>query len=292
MLSMGRVGRHFSRAVLGALLALMTGWAAPSLAANHIASIEFGVFPYLSTRALLELFEPVRAYVQTELKRPTNLYSAPGFKNYVDHTQAGLFDLALTPPHLARLAQREAGYIPLAIFTRELRGVIVVAKASPVQTLRDLKGKHIATPNRIALVTILGSQLLREHGLGNEDGLLQKDAGSHSNAVLAVQRGEVAAAITETAALQQMPEDLRNSVRIIAQTQRLPHVVFLAHPRLGQAGLEQMKHALLQFPLTAEGRVFLKSSGFEGLRPVEEADLKSVDPILKELKRLLDAMPP
>lgn len=279
-------------ALLGALLALMPCWAAPGLAANHIAPVEFGVFPYLSTRALLELYEPVRAHVQAELKRPANLYSAPGFKNYVDRIQAGQFDLALTPPHLARLVQREAGYIPLAMVTRELRGVIVVAKAAPMQTLRDLKGRHIATPNKIALVTILGVQLLRDHGLGSQDSVLLKDVSTHSNAVLAVQRGEVEAAITENSALQQMPEDLRNSVRIIAQTQRMPHVVFLAHPRFGPAGLEQLKKVLLQFPHTAEGQAFMKSSGFEGLRPVEETDLKSVDPILKELKRLLDTMPP
>ena len=251
-----------------------------------------GVFPYLSTRALLDLYEPVRMYLQVELNRPTKLFTAPNFRAYVDRTQIGEYDVVLTPPHLARLAQREAGYIPLAIFTRELRGVVVVAKTSPYQSLTDLKGKRIATPNKLALVTIIGGQLLRDNGLSNENGTLLRDVGSHSNAVLAVQRNESEAALTENSALQQMPEELRNSVRIIGQTQRLPHVMFLAHPRLGQAGAEQVRDALLRFPLSAEGRAFLKASGFEGLRGVEEADLKIVDPIMKELKSQLEATPP
>lgn len=278
--------------IFSVVLAAMLGWTAPAIAAEASGGVRMGVFPYFSTRALLDLYEPVRVLLQTELNRPTNLFTAPSFKAYADRTQAGEYDVLVTPPHLARLAQREAGYIPLTMFTRELRGVVVVAKTSPIQTLHDLKGKRIATPNKIALVTIVGGQLLRDNGLVNDVNTLIEDVGSHTNAVLAVQRNEAEAAITETAALQQMPEDLRNSVRIIAQTQRLPHVMFLAHPRLGQAGVERMRAFLLRFSNTAEGRIFLKISGFEGIRSVDEADMKSVDPFIKELKRMLEAMPP
>ena len=278
--------------IFSAVLAAILGWTAPATAANTSGSIELGVFPYLSTRALLDLYEPVRLFIQAELNRPTNLFTATSFKAYADRTQAGEYDVVVTPPHLARLAQREAGYIPLTMFTRELRGVVVVAKDSPIQTLLDLKGKHIATPNKIALVTIMGGQLLRDNGLVNQVSALIQDVGSHSNAVLAVQRGEAEAALTENSALQQMPEDLRNSVRIIAQTQRLPHVMFLAHPRLGQAEVTRVRNLLLRFPHTAPGRTFLKSSGFEGMCAIDEADMKSVDPFIKELKRMLGAMPP
>jgi phosphonate transport system substrate-binding protein len=238
------------------------------------------------------MFEPVRALLEAELARPTNLFTATSFKAYVDRTEAGEYDVLVTPPHFARLAQRDAGYIPLTMFTRELRGVVVVAKTSSIQTLPELKGKRIATPSKIALVTIMGGQLLRDNGIVNEMSTLIKDVGSHSNAVLAVQRNEAEAALTENSALQQMPEDLRNSVRIIAQTQRLPHVMFLAHPRMGQAGVQRVRDLLLQFPNTAEGRTFMKKSGFEGMRAVDEADMKSVDPFIKDLKRTLEAMPP
>lgn len=250
------------------------------------------MFPYLSTRALLDLYEPVREYLRAELNRPTNLFTASSFKAYVERTQAGGYDVVLTPPHLARLAQREAGYVPLTMFTRELRGVVVVAKSAPIQTLQDLKGKRIATPNKVALVSIVGDQLLRDNGLVNDENILIHDVGSHSNAVLAVQRGEAEAAMTETVALLQIPEEARNSVRIIAQTPRLPHVMFLAHPRLGRAGVARIKALLLQFANTTEGRVFLKNSGFEGMRAVEEADMKNIDPLIKELKRILATMPP
>lgn len=285
-------GRAWLAKLTGAALAVMLAWTAPATAANAFGVIEMGVFPYLSTRALLDLYEPVRVLLQVKLDRPANLFTAPNFKAYADRTQAGEYDVLVTPPHLARLAQQETGYIPLTMFTRELRGVVVVAKTSPIQSLQELKGKRIVTPNKIALVTIMGSQLLQENGLLNDLSTLILDVGSHSNAVLAVQRNEAEAALTENAALQQMPEDLRNSVRIIAQTQRLPHVMFLAHPRLGQADIARVRKLLLNFQHTAEGRTFLKHSGYGGMRAVDEADMRSVDPFVKELKRLLEEMSP
>ena len=280
--------RHLGRVGLFLLLAL----ALPRAQAADRHSLDMGIFPYLSTRALLDLYQPMRVYLANELREPVNLFTAPSFKTYADQTQQGIYDIVVTPPHFARLAQREAGYIPLVMYTRELLGIVVVARNSPIRSLQDLKSKRIATPDRLALVTIMGQQLLRDNGLVPDASVTILDVASHNNAVLAVLRGEADAAITEHAALQQMPADLRNNVRIVAQTRHVPHVMYLAHARLGQARIAQIKAALLRFSGTADGRAFLKESGFEGMRPVEEADLKNMDPYIKELKRLLDDVQP
>lgn len=271
-------------------MALLLAWSATANAGRDANAIELGVFPYISTRALLDLYEPMRAHLQAEMKQPVFLYTAPSYQTYVAQTRQAAYDVLVTPPHLARLAQRETGYQPLVMFTRELRGIVVVPVNSPIKTLPDLRGKRIVSPNSIALVTIMGSQLLREQGV-LEGGTKVNDVGSHSNAVLAVQRGEAEAAITEYSALRQMPEYLRSSVRVIVQTRRLPHVMILVHPRLGQANTEHLRRALLHFPTLPDGDNFLKVSGFEGLRAVEEADFKVVDPILRDLKRLLETLP-
>ncbi len=274
-----------------AWLLVFASLAAPAAPAAEAPPLDLGVFPYLSTRTLLDLYQPVRAYLAQEMGRPVNVFTAPNYKAYASETQRGVYDIVLTPPHFARLAQREAGYIPLAMYTRELRGMVVVARDSPIQSLPALKGKRIATPNQLALVTMMGRQLLRDNGLAAEASVSVLDVALHNNAVLAVKNGEAEAAIVSSTALEQMPAELRNSVRVIAQTPRVPHVMYLAHPRLGQS-IKRIKAALLKFPEAAEGRVFLHDAGFEGLRPIDEADLKSMDPYLKELKRLLDTMQP
>ncbi len=249
--------------------------------------LDMGVFPYFSTRALLDLYQPMRAHLARELKQPVNLFTALSFKVYADQTRIGAYDILVTPPHFARMAQRETGYIPLTVYTRELRAVVVVARDSPYHNLQDLRGKTIATPNRLALVAIMGQQLLHDVGLRAEDVSLL-EVPTHNTAVLAVQRGEVEAAVTEGAALVQMPAQLRRTVRIIAQTPASPHVMILAHPRLGAAQIDRIKRALLSFPATREGRQFFKESGFEGIRVTDENDLRMLDPYQKELKRLLE----
>lgn len=271
---------------LALCLSLHTAWAAPERVA-----LDMGVFPYFSTRALLDLYQPMRLHLARELNRPVNLFTALSFKVYADQTRIGAYDIVVTPPHLARLAQRETGYVPIVMFTRELRGVMVVARDSPIQNLQQLRGRIIATPNRLALVTIMGQQLLQESGLGANDVSLLEVA-SHNTAVLAVQRGEVDAAMTEAVALAQMPDALRNSVRIIARMPPAPHVMFLVHPRLGMEMMARIKRALLDFAATREGRGFFRDSGFEGVRSTDESDLKSVDPYQRELKRLLETAPP
>jgi phosphonate transport system substrate-binding protein len=272
-------------------LILLLGLAQPALAAVS-GPIELGVFPYLSTRALLDLYQPVRLHLAAETGRAVNLFTATSFKRYADQTQQGVYDIVVTAPHFARLAQREGGYVPLAIYTREWRGIVVVAHDSPIQGLQDLKGKRIATPSQLALVTIMGRQLLRENGLPPKSAVTMLDEGSHNNAVFALQSAQADAAITERAALAQMPTELKRNLRVIAQTPPVPHVMYLAHPRLGQAEIKRIQAGLLNFPETAEGRAFLRDNGIEGMRPVNEADLSSMDPYLKELKHLLETTQP
>lgn len=278
-----RYGEWLSRVCL-------VGWVVfllPCAQAAESQPLSMGVFPYLSTRALLDVYQPIRIDIAEAMKRPVHLFTAQSFEAYADQARQGAYDILITPPHFALLAQRQAGYIPLVVYTRKLRGIFVVARNSAIHGLQDLKGKRIATPTRLALVTIMGRQWLRENGLAPNADVVLLDRASHANAVEAVRRGDAEAAITTSTALAQMSAELRDSVRVVAQTPYAPHVMYLVHPRLGKMAIERIKAALLAFPATQAGQAFLKVNGFEGMRPVEAADIKRVQPYVKELERLL-----
>lgn len=271
--------------------ACLTGWMVfllPCAQAAESQPLSMGIFPYLSTRALLEVYQPVRVDIAEAMKRPVHLFTAQSFEAYADQARQGAYDILITLPHFALLAQRQAGYIPMVVYTRKLRGIFVVARSSAIHGLQDLRGKRIATPTRLALVTIMGRQWLRENGLAPNADVVLLDRASHANAVEAVQRGDAEAAITTSTALAQMSAELRDSVRVIAQTPYAPHVMYLAHPRLGKTAIEHIKAALLAFPATQAGQAFLKNNGFEGMRPVQAADIKRVQPYVKELELLLE----
>jgi phosphonate transport system substrate-binding protein len=194
----------------------------------------------------------------------------------------------LTAPHFARLAQTEAGYRPLVRVKRELHGIFVVRRDSPAQTLNDLRGKVISTPENIAVVTMLGLQLLRDHGLEPGKQVSVRPAASFNSAVLAVQNGESAAALTAPTALHQMPEATRAALRIIGTTRSVPHVIFLANRKVPSAEVERMTRLLLDFVADKTyGEPFFQHTGFQGfVRPTAE-ELRSLDPYVTELKRQL-----
>ena len=278
-------GVKFRIAALFALAILLR--IVPANAAEQ-KPLEMGVFPYLSTRAVLELYQPLREYLQRQLGRPVLLYTAPDFKTYAQRTQSGQFDIVLTPPHFARLAQVEAGYIPIAMYSQNLRGVVVVSKNSKITSLQELRGKTVATPSSFAIVSMMGMKIFSDAGMAPGRDILFKDVGSHNNVVYSVTRGETDAGITETVALKQIPDDLRTGVRVLTTFARMPHVMYLANPRLGDSYARKIQSVLLRFPVDSEeGRKFVETSGFGGIKEVQEVDLKSMDPYQKELKKML-----
>jgi phosphonate transport system substrate-binding protein len=286
---LGAWSNRVARAMVAGLFSSFILLSAGTVRADE-APLEVGVFPYLSTQTILTTYQPVRSYLETVLKRPVHLSTAQDFPAFVARTQDGDYDLVITAPHFARLAQREAGYVPLVQYTPELRGLVVVAANGPVKSATALRGQSIAVPSRLAIVSMMGLRYLATRGLKPGRDFTVQVLSSHTSAVLSVKNGENVAAITEASALRQMTPELVRSVRVLANTGQVQSVVFLAHARLTRAERERLKSALLHFAQDTEaGRAFLKSSGYNGLRAVTETDLRKLDPYLDEVKEQLRA---
>jgi phosphonate transport system substrate-binding protein len=285
----GRPRARMRAALRGTLLCVWVGGAA----ANTLPPLEVGIFPYLSPRALLAQHAPMKEYLEAQLGRPLNLSTASSFRDIFERTRSGEYGLVILPPHLARLAQVEAGYVPVAVYSKALKGVIAVRRDSPYRKARDLAGKHIVAPDRVAIVTFIGVQYLREQGLQAGANYTLSTSTSHSSAAYSVIQKEFDAVITERAAFEkQIPDDVRANLRVLATMGNTPHVMFLAHPRLGKEQIERLRELLPKFANeTPEGRQFIEKSGFEGIRAVTEADLRALDVYLPELRRMLEQIP-
>lgn len=272
-----------------AWLCLTTGAAAAACP----AMLEVGVFPYLSPRAVLATHAPMKDYLAARLGCSVNVSTAPGFKDIYERTRGGEYDLVILPPHLARLVQIEAAYVPVAIYSKVLKGLIVVRRDGPYHKVADLSGQAIVAPDRLAMVTFIGMQYLREQGMQPGTHYTLATSTSHSSAAYSVVQKEFAAVVTERAAFEkQIPEETRNKLRVLATMGATPHVIFLAHPRLGREQIERLRETLIRFAVEpAEGRQFIEKGGWEGIRAVTDADLRALDVFLPELRRLLEQAP-
>lgn len=252
--------------------------------------IEFGVLQTLSTRTILKTYQPVREYVEEKLGQPVALVTAPDYRTFLERTQHGEYRFVVTAPHFARLAQSEAGYVPMVRLKRELQAIVVVPHDSKIQTLADLRNKRISTPDETAMLTLLGRQMLQDSGLESGKTITIRAFPSVNSSTLAVSNGDCDAAITAQTALNQMPENVRNGLRIIATSPAVPHMIYLANKNVPANEVERMTSILLDFSAdTNRSESFFKGTGFLGYVRPTDTEMSNLDPYVTELKRLLAA---
>lgn len=254
--------------------------------------LQLGILPYLPARSLIAEHQPLRAFLQQSLGREVELYTAPDFQTFFESTRQGKYDVVITAAHFARVAQIDQGYVPMVRYSGGARGLVVVARNSPIRRLEQLRGKIIAGPDRLALVSLVVDRWLREHGLQEKRDYTLLPSVSFNTAILTVQHGEAAAAISAPAALRQMPAELRDSVRILGDTGDYTNLIYLANPRLDKREIAQLGELILRFATdTQSGRAFLRSTGFGSIIPATAADMNRLDTYVPETRRLVAPRP-
>lgn len=261
--------------------------AARVLPAQASSSLKFGVVPYLTARRLATLYEPVRTHFERQLGLPVHFSSAPDYATHLDRLRAHEYDLVADSLPLARLAQTELGYVPIARTRVPLQPILVVARETPIADLAAFRGRTIAVSDRLAALTLIGLRYLRDQGLRPNKDVSVRVAGSHVNAIQLVLAGDAVAAVVSKTTLRQIDSTLSGRVRVMRELpEALSAVVYTACPRLaGQA--EGIGKALLGYATTDPAGIgFIESLGHQGLLPVG-GEMAGVDVLVTEFYRQL-----
>lgn len=262
-------------------MALCLAWPA-AMAADD--GLRFGVFPSLAARVIVEGYQPLANGLAGSIGQPVNLESTPDFITFHKRTMAGEYDLVLTAPHLAWLAWKEGEYRPLLSYTEPVRGLLIVRADSPYRQLADLRGKTIAMPDPLAIVFIRMKKIIEKEGLVLGRELTVIETGSHTNAATHVNERQADAAVLGRQAFQRLPPELRDNMRVIAETPAIPGQIFLVHARIAPARQRAIGRAIEQFTRTGAGVEFLRKGGFGGVRPLKKNELKQVEGDAMDLK--------
>ncbi len=283
----GKPGRTWFAAV-GLLWLVATA----AQARQEEAPLQVGLVPSLSARTLISAYQPLREFLAQALRQPVELYTAPDFTTFFHQTQRGDFDLVMTPAHFAWLAIQEAGYVPLVTYRNELGALLIVRHDSTITGPAQLKGKTIGVVDMLAIVTLRGTQWLREQGFKAGRDYTQVTVAPHNTAALAVARGDIDAAIIASGPYRLMPEDIRSQVRVLSELGVLPHAVYLARGDLPAARRHALTEALLAFGnASPEGRRFMEEYRFGGFKRITAGELRAMEAYAREVKRLMQASP-
>jgi phosphonate transport system substrate-binding protein len=269
------------------MLLVLCAWALPAWA-TETRPLEIGLVPNLTARTLLTAFEPMRAYLELELRQPVRLSTAPNFREFYARTQQGEFDVVVTPAHFAWLAQHEAGYIPLLTYTQQLSGLLIVERNSPIQSVADLRGKRIGIVDPLAIVSMRGLRVLQEQGLRPGADFSVHAIAPHNAAAVAVVQGDLDAAIIGSGPYRIMAEETRARLRVLRELGAVPNAIYLAHKRLPPARRRALQALLQAFAEnTPAGQSFMAQYHYGGFKTISADDLKSMDIYAEQVKLLL-----
>lgn len=250
-----------------------------------LVELRFGILPYMSTERLMARYTPLRIYLQRVLKRPVRLMTAPTFASYCERARHYEYDLYLTAPHFAVLAETESQYQRLSHFQRELDASFVVRQDAPEHVLADLKGKRVTTPDSLAIVSLMAEEALRQAGLEIDKTVEVVHAPSHNAAVLAVANGQADAAVVSSSVYESMSADIRARMKVIERTPMVPNIMFMASPKLADAEYQAIKDAMANFAASEEGKAFFRETGYIGMTPITDLDMDRVRPYANAIRQ-------
>ena len=265
---------HFIRRVFGtAVLAL-----APVLtSAQQPASFSVGVLPNVSARLIISAYQPLREHLQRELGGAVEISTARDFRAFHEQTLRGDHHLIVTAPNLGRVAQLDAGWVPLAMYEPGIPAILVAMADNKDNNPAQLRGKSLALANPQSLVALVGLQWLGNKGLvGGQDFKVVLTANDDSLGTV-LRSGEAPLAIMSMGEFQAKSEAMRASLRVVQEITRLPGFLVMANPSMSPAQQQRIRALMLAFPQTDEGRRFLSLAGFRGIKEVGEAELKFLD---------------
>ena len=249
--------------------------------------LHMGILPYLSTEQLFKFFTPMKVYLEQRLQRSVVMTTAPNFRTFIERAAHADYDIYVTAPHFALLAEQQSGYRGLVRMTRNLDAAIFVRKDDVAKRIEDLRSRRIASPNTLALTSILGEQMLRGHGLEAGRDYVLQDAFSHNNALMRVAEYDADAALTSVVVLEHMPPSVRDRLRVLVTAPQVPQLMVLASPKLPETDYRSLSQALLAFTHQGPGREFFDLTGNVDVAPITQADMDALKPFLPILKERL-----
>jgi phosphonate transport system substrate-binding protein len=278
---------HLTARRLMCLSALAAMSAPRTLLAQTAAPLQIGLMPNISARTLLGQYQPLHDFLARS-QQPVQISTAPNWSSFHERTLALEYDLVVTAAHLARVAQLDAGLVPLLSYSPNIKALIGVAKARPLKDIKDLRGECLVLSNPQSLVTMRGLQWLAEQGLQRDRDFKTIQVPTDDSAGSVVVRGDAVAALLSSGEFRATPDAVKPQFTVMTTIAEVPSFVVLASPRLPAQVRQALKTRLLAFANdSAEGKAFFGHTGFTGIGEVPPGLMASMDPYVAATRKAL-----
>jgi phosphonate transport system substrate-binding protein len=278
--------RTFLRALaLLMLLPLLTLASAVSAAQATPATVPFriGVAPHSSARVILEMYQPLRLYLEQALGSPVEIVTAPDFTEFARRAVAQQYDIAITTGHQARLLQSDAAYRPLVTYQSDFKAVALVGPDSPYRNPQDLNNKPVIGLSASSLVTLWGQHWLMRNSVNNTTMRYVSASDSVGQLLL---KGEGSVGFMSLANFQNLQPAVRDRLRVVAESLPMAGRVYVLNQRHAKR-YDEIMAQLRAFADTPEARQYFSRYNLGGYRALEPRELVALEPYANEVRLTL-----
>lgn len=230
----------------------------------------FAVVPQFDQRKLFATWKPVVDHISKRTGIQLNLVATLTVPEFEHELAKGSFDFVYANPyHILREEDRQ-GYVPLIRDKTPLRGILVVAKDSPLKSPADLDGQKMAIPSFNAL----GASLLLRADLAQifKVKVTPINVKTHSSVYLYVANGLIPSGGGVEKTFQEQEPAVRDLLRVMYTTREMPSHPVAAHPRVPAKVRAAIKQAFLELAATDDGRRLLQEIPMSDAVPASMKD--------------------
>lgn len=163
----------------------------------------------------------------------------------------------------------------------QMRAVIVAPKVIRIFALKDLRGRSVATPDNLALGTLLIRHSLVTAGLDPGVDVELMETPTHNASLLSAVKGFSDAAGLMVAPFGRAAPEIRERVRVIAETASTTQMPFSVAPWISAEQAKAFATAMVDLNATPEGRAMIKHMGWPGFMRAQPADYDMLEEFSK-----------
>jgi phosphonate transport system substrate-binding protein len=234
----------------------------------------FAVVPQQSASQLAETWSPVLAWLSQQSGVQLRFVTTPDIPSFEKALSAAEYDFAYMNPYHFTIFNDNPGYHALArAKDAPLKGIVVVAKNSPITHINQLSGSAISLP---APASFAASLLVQAELKRHEVNVKPEFVKSHNSVYRNVALGLFPAGGGVPRTLLMMDEDVRNELRVLWETPEFTSHAIAYHPNMEPEVINKIQQAMDAMPKAPVGLELLSKIGFKGFEAARDKDWDDV----------------
>jgi len=252
----------------------------PFTAGHAEDTLLLGMLPRLNPIETTRMYLPLVKYLNQHLERKVQLVTPKNFTTFWENVTSKHFDIVNFNQFHYVKAHKEIGYDVFGVIEEfgesTIAGSVIVRKDSGINTVQDLKGKHIifGGGKKAMQSYIYATYLLMQQGLNPGD-YTHSIARTPSNAIFATyfkqaSAGGIGDKVLSLPAVTQKIDTTQ--IRFLVKGKQYPHLPWAFKDSLPQSLKQQIAELMLNLKNTAEGKNVLAQANLTGFVKARDQD--------------------